>query len=46
MAAVGSIALLTGAAANTNEAMQQLNLKQQSIVAVAANEATGNLGWR
>ncbi len=43
MAAVGSLALLTGAAANTNEVMQQLNLKQQSIVAVAANEATGNL---
>lgn len=43
MAAVGTLAFLTGAAVNTNEAMQQLNLKQQSIVAVAAHEATGNL---
>lgn len=43
MASVGILSLLAGAAANTNEAMQQLNLKQQSIVAVAANEATGNL---
>lgn len=43
IAAVGSMAVFAGGAINAQETMQQMNSRQQSIVAVASYEAAGNL---